>query len=444
MHTFGQERMMVYLRERSPCLVRWALFFAGALCFGQGNQSTQIQPLAIQQAVAEAVEKNLNVLAEKYSVPIAEARIITARLRPNPILTVEGDHLNLLPPKYNTENMAGPPEYSIRTDFVFERGAKRQRRIDVAQAAVSTAQLQFLNTVRSVVLDVQSAFVELLQAKADLALAQETLETFRQTVQVNTSRVRSGDLAEVELIRTQVAELQFENTVAQARLKVDIGRSKLQVLLGRRKTDALPDATGEFRREDVGLTIDALRERAFASRPDYLALQRDVARSQAELRLQLAQGKVDYTIGTEYRRQQGLAGTGNSLGIFFASNLPVFNRNQGEIERARQEQSQVEARIRALQATIENEVEIAYLQYRTAQESLRRVEENMLAKATDVRQITDRAYRRGGASFLDFLDAQRAYNDTVQIRNAALGDFAKSLYAIDAATGRSVEGAARQ
>jgi len=434
---------MVCRREGCGRLMRSGLYFIAVTCFAQVDQPSQIQPLTIQQAVSEAVEKNLNVLAEKYSVPIAEARIITAKLRPNPVLTIEGDHLNLLPPKYNTENMAGPPEYSIRTDFVLERGAKRQRRIDVAEATVSTAELQFLNTVRSVVLDVQSAFVELLQAKADLALAQETLEAFRQTVQVNTSRVRSGDLAEVELIRTQVAELQFENTVAQARLKVDVGRSKLQVLLGRRRTEALPDSTGDFRQEEVSATLDALRARAFASRPDYLALQRDVARSQAELRLQLAQGKVDYTVGTEYRRQQGLAGTGNSLGFFFASNLPIFNRNQGEIERARQEQGQAEARIRALQATIENDVQTAYLQYRTAQESLRRVQDSMLSKATDVRQITERAYRRGGASFLDFLDAQRAYNDTVQLRNAASADFAKSLYAIDAATGVSVQGASR-
>src|SRR5262249_42179420 len=157
--------------------------------------------------------------------------------------------------------------------------------IDVAQAAVSTAELQFINTVRSILLDVQSAFIDLLQAKANLALAEDTLEAFRRTVQVNTSRVRTGDLAEVELIRTQVAELQFENTVAQARLKVEIGRSKLQVLLGRRKSDNIPDATGEFRREELPGTLDSLRERAFASRPDYLALQRDVARSQAELRL---------------------------------------------------------------------------------------------------------------------------------------------------------------
>ena len=423
-------------------LVQRGLLVTGLACSAHA-QRDQPQPVTLPQAVAEAVDKNLSVLAEEYSVPVAQARIITARLRPNPILSIEGDHLNLLPPRYNSENMAGPPEYSIRTDFVFERGAKRQRRIDVAEAAVSTAELQFLNTIRSVVLDVQSAYVDLLQAKADLALARETLEVFHQTVQINTSRVRSGDMAEVELIRTQVAELQFENTVAQASLRVETGRVRLQVLLGRARTERPPDATGQLRRDDLVITVDVLRERAFALRPDYLALRRDAARSQAELRLQLAQGKVDYSLGTEYRRQQGLAGRGNSLGFFFSSNLPVFNRNQGEIQRARQEEAQAEARIRALQATIENEVETAYLQYRTARESLHRVEGTMLAKATDVRQIIERAYRRGGATFLDFLDAQKAYIDTVQLRNTAWADFAKSLYAIDAATGTSLAGVHR-
>ncbi len=116
-------------------LVRRGLLFAGLACFAQ-TQTAQLQPVTIQQAVAEAVEKNLNVLAEKYSVPIAEARIVTARLRPNPVLSVGGDHLDILGTGYNKENGAGPSEYSIRTDFVLERGAKRERRINVAQAAV--------------------------------------------------------------------------------------------------------------------------------------------------------------------------------------------------------------------------------------------------------------------------------------------------------------------
>ena len=145
-------------------VMRCGLLFGGLGCFAQ-TQTPQLQPLTIQQAVTEAVGKNLNVLAEKYSIPIAEARIVTARLRPNPVVTVGGDHMDLLGTGYDLQNGAGPPEYAIRTDFIFETAGKRQRRIDVAEASVSTARLQFMNTVRSVVLEVQSAFVELLQEK---------------------------------------------------------------------------------------------------------------------------------------------------------------------------------------------------------------------------------------------------------------------------------------
>src|SRR5262245_11179655 len=406
-------------------------------------QVQPIEPLTMEQAVAEAIEKNPTILAEKYSVPMAQARLVTAGLRPNPVLSIGADHLDALGTGYDAENAAGPPEYSVRTDFVFERGAKRRRRIDVADAGRLVARLQLLNTTRSVVLDVQTTFVELLLAKAELSLQEETHATFHKTVEVNTLRVAKGDLAEAELIRAQVAELQLENALLQSRLKVEVGRIRLQSLLGRKRSDKLPDAAGSFRREEVTTSIEALRTQAFIARPDYLALHRENARSRAELRLQLAQGTVDYTLGTEYRRQQGVNGTGNMLGFFFQTNLPVFNRNQGEIARAREEQLQAEARIRARQRTIDTEVDTAWLQNRAARESLRRVEENMMAKAIDIRLITQKAYHSGALSFVEFLDAQRAYYDTIQIRNSALAEYAKSLYAIDAAVGLNVPAAYR-
>jgi cobalt-zinc-cadmium efflux system outer membrane protein len=232
--------------------------------------------------------------------------------------------------------------------------------------------------------------------------------------------------------------LQFENTVRQAELQVQTGRVQLQILLGRRRNDPLVDAAGEIRREQVSLLVDVLRAQAFAQRPDLKAQQQDRIRSQADVRLQLAQAKVDYTIGSEYRRQQGLAGRGNSLGFFFQTNIPVYNRNQGEIERARQQQLQAEARVRALEVSIENEVDVAWLRYQNTLATLDRIEQSLLAKARDVRQITEFSYRRGEANFLELLDAQRAYNETMQAYNSARADFAQSLYAIDAAVGAPV------
>jgi outer membrane protein, heavy metal efflux system len=422
------------------------LLCAGQRCFGQipSSPPENLQPLSLSQAISEALDRNLDLVAARYDVPIAQARIITARLRPNPIFSLEAGHLIYpITPEFNKEHSAGPNEFAIRTDFILERGGKRERRIEVAEGARSVAELQVLNTVRTILLNVETALVDILQAKANLALASDSLRTFDEIVTVNTVRVKNGDLAEVELIRSQVAQLQFENTVRQAQLQVLTARARLQVLLGRGITEPLVDAAGEMRRGTISLDLLALRQRAFDQRPDLLALRRDQIRSQAELRLQLAQGKVDYVVGSEYRRQQGpaITGFGNTVGFFFSTNLPVFNRNQGEIARATQEQSQVEAKMRALETTVQNDVQIAYLQYSNALTTLNRVENALLQRATDVRQITEYSYRRGEANFLELLDAQRAYNETMQAYNEARGEFARSLYGMDAATGTSPNGA---
>ena len=165
---------------------------------------------------------------------------------------------------------------------------------------------------------------------------------------------------------------------------------------------------------------------------------RDQARSAAELRLQIAQGKVDYTIGAEYQRQQGNLREGNQFGLSFNVPLPVFNRNQGEIERAGQEQEQIAAKIRALEAEIRNEVQNAYQQYTTAHDLLQRIEQDMLEQAADVRQTMEYSYRRGQSSFVEFLDAQRAFNDTRQSYNEARAEYARSLYLLDAVSGKAV------
>jgi len=197
------------------------------------------------------------------------------------------------------------------------------------------------------------------------------------------------------------------------------------------------DVVGELQRDGHPVSLVDLRRQAFELRPDLQALIRDQARSLADLRLQIAQGKIDFTVGAQLHRQYGsaLSFPGNSVGFFFSAPLPVFNRNQGEIERVRQEQRQIETRIKALQTDIRNEVENAHLQYMTASNLLRRIEKDMLQQARDVRQTTEYSYRRGEASLVEFLDAQRAFNDARQSANDARADFARSLYALDSIGG---------
>jgi cobalt-zinc-cadmium efflux system outer membrane protein len=392
--------------------------------------------VTIEQAVQEAVEHNLNLLAERYNLSIADARIITAKLRPNPVVSLGLDYVDFQH-HFNNDNQGGPTEYNLRTDLVLERGGKRERRIEVARSAREVAQLQLLNTTRTLVLDVQNAFVDVLQAKDNLELSRENLQAFQSIVEVNTTRVRAGDLAKVELVRTQVAALQFQSAVRLAESKLKMAGNKLQSLMGRAAPAPSFDVVGGLRRDADPLVLETVSAQAAELRPDLLALRKDQARSLAEIRSQLAQGKVDFTVGTEFHRQF-YNGNANALGFFFSAPLPVFNKNQGEIERARQEQEQILARIRAVEADVQNEVRNAWVQYTTSRGLLESIEHDLLDQAREVRTTMEYSYRRGEASLVEFLDAQRAFNDARQSANDARADFARSLYAIDAISGKAV------
>jgi len=392
--------------------------------------------LTIDEAVTEALDHNLTLVAERYALAVADARILTAQLRPNPVLTS-----NVMLPDHTTfANNISPREQVLRTDVVIERGGKRDRRIEVARSARSVAELQFLNTMRTVVLDVENAFVDVVLAKQNAALARQSLEAFNALVQVNIERVRTGDLSQVELARSRLAALQFQNEVRQHESKLAIARSRLNTLLSRNRTGPI-DAAGDLRRDPQPVNVEAVRERAIALRPDLLAMRRDQARSAADLRLQIAQGRIDYTISGELHRQHQPGppnATGFLYGVYASVPLPIFNRNQGEIVRANEEALQLEARVRALEADVDHEVDAAYEAYRASREVVGTIEARMLSQARDVRSTTEYSYRRGEASFVEFLDAVRVFNETMQSYNDARADFARSLYALDAISGGSV------
>jgi cobalt-zinc-cadmium efflux system outer membrane protein len=324
----------------------------------------------------------------------------------------------------------------VRTDFVVERGGKRDRRIAVAEQSRSVAELSVLDTTRRLILDVEQAVLDVLAAKATLALAEQNLDSLNSVVELNVLRVRAGDLADVELVRTRLAALQYRNQVLQRRSEQRVARTRLQLLLGRSSVSPLVDVTGDLRRELLPLSLSELESRALTLRPDISGLRAEQVRTQYDLQLALATGKADFVFGTEYRRQQGLAGKSNSLGLFFSVPLPVFDRNQGEIARVEREQQQIQAQIRALEAEILNEVRTAYEQYTTSRELLESIEGDLLTRARDVREITDYSYRRGEASLLEFLDAQRAFNETMDTYYEARAGYARSLYTIESITGK--------
>jgi cobalt-zinc-cadmium efflux system outer membrane protein len=396
------------------------------------------QTLTIAQAVDEAVQHNLTLIAQRANLPVADTQMLTARLRPNPVASVSADHLDLLGTGFDDVNNGGPPEVAFRVDLPIERGAKRERRIDLASASKALAEAQFADAVRTLRADVTLACIDVLAARATRALVADNLRAFEDLARVNRARVAAGSLAPVESTRSEVARLQFRSTAVRAELDLATALARLRTLIGRPAADPI-DLADDLRVAAAAVPdVAAVQQLALATRPDLRSLELGQARSVADLRLQESIGRIDYTVGAEYRRQQGVSGRSNSLGFFVTAPLPVLNRNQGEIARAGAEHDQLSRQTAAVRAQIQSDVDVAYREYTTNRDLVAAIEGDLIQPATSARDISTYTYRAGGSSLLELLDAQRAFNDTMLSYLDAQAGLRRAAARLNAAVGMEV------
>lgn len=396
--------------------------------------------ISIQEAVEEAVRNNPSLSAERLGIVVAESASITARLKPNPVLSASADHLDALGSGFNDVNGGGPSEYSLRIDLPWERGQKRGLRIAAAGYQRSIAAVKIADSIRRLTLDVTLACIDVMEAKSKLDLANDNLKSLQGIVTLDETRLRAGAITPVELTRARVAMLQFRANVRTAELARATARTRLQTLLGRTPGAGTIEILDDMKMPvpPTGPDLAEIERKALGTRPDLEAIQLDQARTQADLRLQIAQGKIDYTFGTEYRRQQGVNGKGNSLGFFFSAPLPAFNRNQGEIARATAELDQRRRSLEAQRAQVSSEVVSAWHEYESARAMVAEIEHDLLGPSQEARDTTVYVYRAGASSLIDVLDAQRAFNETMSAYYGAQADYRRAIGRLTAAAGHEV------
>lgn len=410
------------------------------LCMGLSASRAGAETLTIAQAVDEAVRHNLTLIAQRANLSVADTQMLTARLRPNPVASFGADHLDLLGTGFDDVNNGGPPEVALRVDLPIERGAKRERRIDLASASKALAEAQFADAVRTLRADVTLACIDVLAARATRTLVADNLRAFEDLARVNRARVAAGSLAPVESTRSEVARLQFRSTAVRAELELATALARVRTLIGRSATDPI-DLADDLRVAEPAAGVPdvaAVQQLALATRPDLRSLQLGQARSVADLRLQESLGVIDYTVGAEYRRQQGIAGRSNSLGFFVSAPIPLLNRNQGEIARADAEHDQLSRQTAAVRSQILSDVDIAYREYTTNRDLVTAIEHDLIQPATSARDISTYTYRAGGSSLLELLDAQRAFNDTMQSYLDAQAGLRRAVAHLAAAVGTEV------
>jgi cobalt-zinc-cadmium efflux system outer membrane protein len=398
--------------------------------------------LTLDAAIERLVRENLDLRAQAYEIPQARADILTASLRANPILFADAQ---LIPyGSFNRARPGGPTQYDVSVTWPLDVTGKRLARADVACKAAKVLEAQYQDAVRLQIDNLYTAFVDALEARQTVRLAQASVDALRHLRDDVTAQARSGGktAVDVNVIEVQLnnAELGLRDAIASSvKAKQDLGAllnfpptrdDPLQLRGSLRVLDTLPPPD------------DLLAPIALASRPDVQAYRLGIARAEADVKLAHANRYADmYLTANPYSFQNNApfdAKSGTSWMVAVTAPLPVFNRNQGNIARAKLNLSQTRSGLAALERRVIAEVFRADQEYDATRASVEEMERELLPAARRVLDNARREYLAGRVALLDFLSAQHGYNDTVRQYRDHLARHRRSMLDLNTALGRRV------
>lgn len=397
----------------------------------QATQSAAVR-ISLDDALRMALQRNHALQALRSTIQQSMAEEITANLRPNPTLGLDAQFLPIFQPdQFSSDYLDQQAQFDAGIGYLFERGKKRQHRLQAARDQTSVVRSQVSDSERQLVYNVGLQFVDVLLAESTLEFAQQDLESFQKTVDISKERFRVGDMSEGDFLKIKLQLLQFQTDVSAAKLARLQSLAALRQLLGFESVPDDYDVQGALDYQPVHADVNSLKSLAALNRPDLRAAQQSVTAAESQLALQKANGKQDVTGTFNYTHTAGL----NTGAFYFNMPLPIFNRNQGEIARARFAITQAQQLASETTQQVSTDVVQAYENLLTIDQIIQLYQGGYVDQAKQSRDISEYAYRKGAASLLDYLDSERTYRANQLAYRQALANYMLALEQMRQAVG---------
>ncbi len=412
---------------------RFGLGIVLAYCVGSPAYAQQ-QVFSWQQIKDRFEASNPTLQSLRIGIDESRANEVTAYLRPNPELSAGADQF-----LFFTTNPYRPFSQvleSFSLSYLHERQHKRELRLESAKKGTAVTISQQADTARTLVFNLRSAFVQLLQAKAVLRNAMDNLAYWDHELQINRDRLNAGDIAKVDNQRLVLQRVQFESDRENATVSLRTAKIQLLTLLNDRTPIDNFDVDGSF---DFTETIPPqadLRLIALDGRPDLRAAIQSIEKAALDHKLAVANGSTDPTFGMDVGRNP--PGLDVYMGFSVSIPLRIFDRNQGEKARTELDIHKNERQREAAEAQVYSDVDSAYTTIASNVVLLKSYRDNYLKVATEIRDTVEFAYRRGGSTLLDYLDAEKSYRDTRLAYLNLIGSFLTAGGQLNMAVGREV------
>jgi len=388
--------------------------------------------ISLDQAIDLALAHNHSIKATRTLILQNQAQEITANLRPNPTLGADSQFVPFFSPQdFSGENLNEIQQFDIGIGYLFERGHKRPRRLQAARDQTAVTRAQVADAERTLAFNVGQQFVSVLLAESTLQFALQDLRGFQQTVDISETQLKAGYIGEGDYLKIKLQLLQFQTDVSSARLAKVQALVGLREFLGYNAVTADFDVIGDLAYQPLKTNLEDLQMKAMRERPDFRAAELGTTAAQSQILLAKANAKVDVNGTYDFTHVSGE----NTASIFANFELPIFNRNQGEIARTGYVLTQAQEQQQAVSDTVLSDVANAYEAVRSNDEVVQLYTSGYLKQAQDSRDISEYAYERGAASLLDFLDAERSYRSVQLAYRQALASYMTAVEQLKEAVG---------
>src|SRR5271156_3328648 len=280
-----------------------AIFFLLLVGAAGGQNATLI---SLDQAIALALAHNHSLRATRTLILQNQAQEITANLRPNPTFGADTQFIPFFSPQdFSGENLDETQQFDVGISYLFERGHKRQRRLQAARDTTAVTRAQVADAERTLAFNVGQQFVSVLLAESTLQFALEDLKGFQQTVDISEAQLKAGYIGEGDYLKIKLQLLQFQTDVSSARLARVQALVGLRELLGYNAVSADYDVIGDLAYQAVKASLEELQMKAVDLRPDLRAAKFGITAAQSQIRLAEANAKVDVNGTVDYTHVSG-------------------------------------------------------------------------------------------------------------------------------------------
>ena len=388
--------------------------------------------ITLDQAIELAIEHNHGLLAARTVIAQNQGAEIQANVRPNPTLFTDWEYLPLVPTGGGLGSyLHDSTEGDIGISYLFERGQKRQHRLQAAKDTTEVTRSTIHDNERTLAFQTAQLYITAQLADATLDLARQDLKSFQSTVDISESQFKAGGISENDYLQIKLQMVQFQQDVEQGELSKAQALSDLRQQLGYESVPSEYDIAETLEYRPVVLKLDDLQMKALENRPDLRAAQLGISAAKSQYGLAKANGKQDVSVSGNYSHVNAISAVTFSVAV----PLPIFDRNQGNIAQTRAAIAQAQETAKMTNGQVLTDVRDAYEGVTSSDRVVKIFTGGARENALKSRDISEYAYRRGAIALLDLLNAERGYRATELAYRQAVAAYVTALEQLREAVG---------